>query len=84
MGLRVRCLPEYVEAVLADLEARRASIIDRDITSAYGVVRATAALARLLGYSRSLAQFTAATAHAAIWLSHYSPVEALSPAGDAA
>lgn len=84
MGLRVRCLPEYVESVLADLESRRASIIDRGVTPAYGVIRATAPLANLLGYSRSLTEFTAASAHLAIWLSHYAPVEVPPPDGEAA
>jgi translation elongation factor EF-G len=36
-----------------------------------GVLLATAPLARLLGYSRSLAQLTAGTAQGVLCLSHY-------------
>lgn len=84
MRVRVQCLPEYVEAVRADLEARGASIVDCDTTSASGVVRVTAPLAQLLGYSQSLAMLTAGSAQEVMWLSHYAPVDSPSPGGDAA
>ncbi|MEP7246040.1 MAG: hypothetical protein ABI885_20500 [Gammaproteobacteria bacterium] len=83
MGLRVRCSPEYFAAVMADLEARRASIEHTECTPAHAVVRATAPLARLIGYSWNLARLTAGTAHEVMWLSRYSPVEVPPPNGDA-
>jgi translation elongation factor EF-G len=83
MGVRVRGLPEYFEAVTADLKARRASIVDCDLTLTSAVVRATAPLARLLGYSQDLAQLTAGTAHEVTWLSHYAPVDTAPPANNA-
>jgi translation elongation factor EF-G len=82
--LRVRCLPEHFVAVKTDLEARGASIEDSECTPAYAVVRATAPLARLIGYSWNLAKLTAGTAHEVMWLSHYAPIKTPPPNGNAA
>ena len=38
------------------------------------VVRARAALRRLLGYPQALAELTNATAELQMWLSHYEPI----------
>jgi hypothetical protein len=71
MRLRVRCLAKHFDAVRADLESRDALIVRSHRTSTLGVLLATAPLARLLGYSRSLAQLTAGTAQGVLCLSHY-------------
>jgi regulator of nucleoside diphosphate kinase len=75
MGLRVRCSPEHFEAIKADLIARGGSILVSQIDPVCGEIRATAPLAQLLGYRRSLAQLTSDTAHEVMWLSHYAPAE---------
>jgi regulator of nucleoside diphosphate kinase len=84
MGLRVRCSPEHFEAVRADLRARDASIMASKIDLACGEVRATAPLAKLMGYARSLAKFTSGTAYEVMWLSHYAPAEVPPPDDPAA
>jgi predicted membrane GTPase involved in stress response len=81
MGVRVRCSPEYFAAVRSDLRARRASIEDSECNPTYAVIRATAPLARLIGYSWNLSKLTAGTAHEVMWLSHYAPIESPTPKG---
>jgi translation elongation factor EF-G len=71
MGLRVRCSPEHFETIMGDLIARGALIVTSKIEPACGEIRATAPLARLIGYGRSLARITAGTAREVMWLSHY-------------
>jgi hypothetical protein len=39
-----------------------------------GVLRATASLTKLLGYSQDLAVMTEAKAREVMWLSHYAPL----------
>jgi hypothetical protein len=84
MGVRVRCLPAHFAAVKADLLSRGATILDEELTSQHGVVRAKAPLAKLMGYPRALAQLTAESAREVMWLSHYAPVDELPPDGRAA
>ena len=72
--LRVRCWAKHFDAVRADLESRGALIVRSHRNSTLGVLLATAPLARLLGYSRSLAQLTAGTAQGVLCLSHYDSV----------
>lgn len=84
MGLRVQCPATHFAAVKADLLARGAIVLDAELTSRYGVVRASAPLAKLMGYPRALGQLTAGSAREAMWLSHYAPVDATPPDGQAA
>jgi regulator of nucleoside diphosphate kinase len=75
MGLRVRCSPEHFEAIMGNLIARGALIVASKIEPACGEIRATAPLARLIGYRRSLARLTTGTAREVMWLSHYAPAD---------
>ena len=50
MGLSVRCGPEHLEAVNADLVDREAVIVSCEIDPAQSVIEARAPLAALLGY----------------------------------
>jgi hypothetical protein len=79
MGLRVLCASAHFAAVKADLLARGAVILDADATPQFGVVRATARLANLLGYSSAVAELTAGSAREVIWLSHYATVDGPPP-----
>jgi hypothetical protein len=84
MGLRVRCPTEHFERVKADLDARYATIVSSEITPLYAVIRASAPLARLIGYAQTLKKLTSGQAHEVMWLSHYAPVETPPPDGHAA
>lgn len=79
MGVRVLCPAANFEAVREDLISRGAKIYDSEIAQTIGVLRATVALARLLGYSQHLAALTGGRAREVIWLSHYAPVEPTPP-----
>jgi hypothetical protein len=76
MGVRVLCSATHFEAVRDDLASRGAMISDAELSPPIGVIRATASLARLLGYSQDLAKLTETKAREVIWLSHYAPVPA--------
>jgi len=84
MGLRIRCAPRDFDAVKADLTRRHASIIGSNRHSRIGVTHASAPLSQLIGYASDLAKLTCAEAQQIMWLSHYAPVEDMSPNGDAA
>jgi hypothetical protein len=84
MGVRVLCPAAQFEAVKDDLMARAAKIYDAEVSPPIGVVRATVALARLLGYSQYLSGLTGGKAREVVWLSHYAPVEPVPPNGCAA
>jgi hypothetical protein len=73
MGVRVLCTAQDFPAVRQDLLARGAKLLDEEVAKSIGVVRATAPLAKLLGYSRHLADLTAGTAREVMWLDHYAP-----------
>lgn len=75
MGVRVLCASPYFTAVKADLVSRGAHILDAEVTPQFGVVRATAPLARLLGYARVVADLSAGSAREVMWLSHYARVD---------
>lgn len=81
MGLRVMCTERYFAAVKADLLARGATIEDAEVTGQFGVVRATAPLAKLLGYGKALKELTAGSGREVMWFSHYAPVEDEPPPG---
>jgi hypothetical protein len=78
-GVRVLCSEAHFAAVKADLLARGANILDEEVRPQFGVVRATARLANLLGYPEALAELTGGSARQVMWLSHYSPVERPAP-----
>jgi len=84
MGVRVRCRASDFDAVKADLLAREGALADSELTRSSGVIRVIAPLARLLGYSESLARLTGGSGREVMWLSHYAPVEMPSPGDDAA
>jgi hypothetical protein len=84
MGLRVLCSPEHYEAVREDLRLRRAAIMDAEVTSRFGIVRACAPLATLLGYPDALARITGGRGQLVMWLSHYEQLDDPPPAGAAA
>jgi predicted membrane GTPase involved in stress response len=84
MGVRIKCKPEHLDAVNADLIDREAEIVSCDIESAQSVIQARAPLASLLGYRLALEMITSGTAQHAIWLSHYAPIENTPPDGEAA
>jgi hypothetical protein len=73
MGVRVLCAAKHFPAVRDDLLSRDATILDEEVLHAIGVVRATAPLAKLLGYSRHLAHLTSGGAREVMWLDHYAP-----------
>ena len=75
MGVRVQCIASHFQTVMDDLIARGAAIYDAELAPPLGVVRATASLAKLLGYAQHLAELTDARAREVMWLSHYAPVE---------
>lgn len=75
MGLRVLCAPEHYEIVREDLRVRRAAILDAEVNGRFGIVRARAPLAGLIGYPRTLAQLTSGRAQLVMWLSHYEVLE---------
>jgi regulator of nucleoside diphosphate kinase len=79
MGVRVRCSPECFEAVKSDLLSRGASIVSSQVSTASGVVHASAPLAQLIGYGWHLAKLTAGTAQEVMWLSHYAPIDTANP-----
>ncbi len=84
MGVRVLCPAAQFEVVKNDLIARAAKIYDAELSPPIGVVRATVALSRLLGYSQYLEALTGGRAREVVWLSHYAPVEPVPPDGHAA
>jgi len=84
MGLSIRCTPEHLDAVNADLTDREATIVSCDIEPARCLVQARAPLAALLGYRSDLEKLTAGSARHAVWLSHYAPIESPPPDGQVA
>ena len=71
MGVRVSGAARYFEAIKADLLSRGAKVLDAECIGPLGIVRATAPLASLLGYPRSLATLTSGNASQVMWFSHY-------------
>jgi hypothetical protein len=84
MGLRVLCVPECYDAVKEDLRRRRAAIMDAEVNPRFGIVRANAALAALLGYPDRFAAMSGGRGHLVMWLSHYEELDDPPPAGIAA
>lgn len=84
MGLRVLCGPPSFESIRHDLLNRRAKIVDQELNSRFGVLRAEAPLASLVGYPAHLEKITQGRGQLAMWLSHFAPVSPEPPSGDAA
>jgi elongation factor G-like protein len=84
MGVRVLSPAEYFDAVRDDLMRRGATLLDAEVMSSVAVVRVTAPLARLFGYSLDLARLTSGAGREVMWLSHYAPVESQPPPGNQA
>lgn len=80
MGLRVLCAPACYEAVRRDLQLRKAVILDAEVNRQFGIVRARAPLAALIGYPDKLAELTAGHGQLVMWLSHYETLEEPPPA----
>jgi hypothetical protein len=84
MVVRVMLPMGHFDAVKDDLLGRRAVILEAEQTTPFGLIRATAPLAQLLGYGQSLSELTSGRACVVMWLSHYAPVESPPPGGRAA
>lgn len=84
MGLRVLCAPQFYEGIREDLRRRGAAIMDAEINSRFGIVRATAPLAALIGYPDRIVAITAGRGQLVMWLSHYEQLDDPPPAGIAA
>jgi len=84
MGLRVSCPARYCDAVRSNLDARGARLLATETAFSLTVIRASARLAVLLGYSRFLTTLTEGHGKVAMWFSHYAPVTTPPPGGAAA
>ena len=81
MGLRVICNPQHFAPVRRDLALRGALLLDAEVTEQFGVLRASAPLAALIGYPQRLEALTDPRTKLVMWLSHYA---AAPSGGDAA
>lgn len=79
MGLRVSGSRAVIDEVRKDLDARGATTLSVENEKHFSVVRATAPLVLVLGYSEWLAQQSAGKADVVMWLSHYAPVPSRRP-----
>jgi len=84
MGLRVTCPVSYSEAVRSNLDARGARLLSTQTERSNAIVRASAPLAALLGYSVFLAALTEGRGKVEMWFSHYARVPPQPPGGAAA
>lgn len=75
MGLRVLCSPSCYEAVRQDLRSRQAVILDEEVNRQFGIVRARAPLAALIGYPGKFSDLTSGHGQLVMWLSHYETLE---------
>jgi hypothetical protein len=75
MAVRVLCAARHFASLKQDFLARGASILDEELRPPVGVIRATAPLRKLIGYSQWLAQHTSGSAREVMWLAHYAPCE---------
>lgn len=75
MGLRVLCAPACYEAVRHDLGLRQAVILDSEVNRQFGIARARAPLAALIGYPAKFAELTSGHGQLVMWLSHYETLE---------
>jgi hypothetical protein len=83
MGLRVLSSPSHFNSLRRDLFSRGAVITDSELNEQFGVLRASAPLAVLVGYPAQVKQLSQGRAQLAMWLSHYAPMNQ-PPGGTAA
>lgn len=74
MGLRLLCAAQHFEIFRRDLLVRGAEILDSESNQRFGVLRASAPLAVLVGYPAHVREISGGRAKLAMWLSHYAPV----------
>jgi translation elongation factor EF-G len=74
MWVRAGAERNYTEALIHDLVTRGAEIEEVDWMAPLPVVRARAALRKLLGFPRTVAALSQNTAELRMWLSHYAPL----------
>lgn len=79
MSVRVLCASRHFDSLKQDLLLRGARIQDEELRPPVGVIRATAPLRQLMGYSQWLEQHTSGNARDVMWLSHYAPREQRPP-----
>lgn len=84
MGLRILCPPECYEAIREDFRLLGVAIMDAEVNRRFGIVRASAPLAGLIGYPDRLAGITGRRGQLVMWLSHYEQLDEPPPAGIAA
>lgn len=84
MGLRVLCGPQHFDGIRRDLMMRNAKVLDSELNGRFGVIRAEAPLASLVGYPARIDTLTHGRGQLAMWLSHFAPVEPDPPNGNAA
>lgn len=84
MGLRISCPVRYSEAVRSNLDARGARLVSTETAFALTVIRASAPLSAVLGYSQFLTTLTEGHGRVTLWFSHYAPVPTPPPGGAAA
>jgi predicted membrane GTPase involved in stress response len=74
MRVRVSCPFRYAHAVRSNLDARGAEAISTEDERSCAVIKATAPLASLLGYSDFITHLTEGRGRVAMSFSHYAPV----------
>lgn len=79
MGLRISTPPALMEEIRADLDARGATILSVEKERHFCVIRATAPLVLVLGYTEWLAKQAGGRADVVLWLSHYAPLSKKPP-----
>jgi predicted membrane GTPase involved in stress response len=76
MNVRLTVPEERAAAVVADLAGRDARIDEIDCVHGRATVRAVGPLRNLLGYPEALVHLGGRPEELAMWLSHYTPVDA--------
>jgi hypothetical protein len=74
MGLRVSSPLSLMDEIREDLNARGATTVSVEHERYFSVVRATAPLVLVLGYTEWLEKLSGGKADVVMWLSHYAPV----------
>ena len=80
MGLRISSPPCLMDEIRKDLDARGARTLSVENERHFSVVRATAPLVLVLGYTEWLNKQFGGKADVVMWLSHYAPVSNSVPA----
>ena len=75
MLVRVRTAPRHHDAVIEDLAAREATLLEEHARPSVCVLRAEAPLRQLLGYGEALSALTNGTGLYWAWLDRYVPMD---------